>query len=182
MKFSIMLLLPAALSATAQLVEVRATACGAGNNCQRGVGGTAGVKPPLSSRLADCSSLYTVTVTPATYTTTTTTSVPDLPTLKKRTATITPASSAVTVSPTSVPSYATYCSSASAYYSACSCAGITGTTTTAPTPTYTSTVTATITCAAERKIKRGIALSLSIIKVDREKGGISKETAIVNRR
>jgi len=47
-------------------------------------------------------------------TTTTTTSVPDLPTLKKRTATITPASGAVTVSPTSVPSYATYCSSASA--------------------------------------------------------------------
>jgi hypothetical protein len=47
-------------------------------------------------------------------TTTTTTSVPDLSTLKKRTATITPESGAVTVSPTSVPSYAMYCSSASA--------------------------------------------------------------------
>jgi hypothetical protein len=65
MKFSLMLLLPTALTASAQLIEVRATACGAGNNCQRGVGGTAGVKPPLSSRLADCSSLFTVTVTPA---------------------------------------------------------------------------------------------------------------------
>jgi hypothetical protein len=66
MKFSIMLLLPAALAVSAELIEVRATACGAGNNCQRGVGGTAGVRPPLSSRLADCSSLFTVTVTPAT--------------------------------------------------------------------------------------------------------------------
>ena len=125
-------------------------------------------------------------------TTTTTTSVPDLPTLKKRTATITPASGAVTVSPTSVPSYATYCSSASACkfekdYPRVSpisslphptppatilsrksltlpsrlqrmlLCGRHRYTTTAPTPTYTSTVTATITCAAERKIKRGIA-------------------------
>jgi hypothetical protein len=65
MKFSLMLLLPTALIASAQLIEVRATACGAGNNCQRGVGGAAGVNPPLSSRLADCSSLFTVTVTPA---------------------------------------------------------------------------------------------------------------------
>ena len=65
MKFSLMLLLPTALTASAQLIEVRATACGAGNNCQRGVGGTAGVNPPLNSRLADCSSLFTVTVTPA---------------------------------------------------------------------------------------------------------------------
>lgn len=65
MKFSLMLLVPAGLVASAQLIEVRATACGAGNNCQRGVGGVAGAKP-LSSRLADCSSLNTVTVTPAT--------------------------------------------------------------------------------------------------------------------
>jgi hypothetical protein len=65
MKFSLMLLLPAALTASAQLIEVRATACGAGNNCQRGVGGTAGT-PPQSSRLADCYRLFTVTVTPAT--------------------------------------------------------------------------------------------------------------------
>lgn len=60
-----MLLLPAALTASAQLIEVRAAACGAGNNCQRGVGGTAQKSPPLSSRLADCSSLNVVTVTPA---------------------------------------------------------------------------------------------------------------------
>jgi hypothetical protein len=63
---------------------------------------------------------------------------------------------AVTVSPTSVPAYATYCANPSAYYSACSCAGVTGTTTTAPTPTFTSTVTATVTCALERKVRRGL--------------------------
>jgi hypothetical protein len=67
MKFSLMLLLPVALTASAQLIEVRAAPCsGSGNNCQRGVRGSAGLKPPLSSRLADCSSLNTVTVTPAT--------------------------------------------------------------------------------------------------------------------
>jgi hypothetical protein len=65
MKFSLILLLPAALTASAQLIEVRATAYGVGNNCQRGVGGTTAGSPALSSRLADCSSLFTVTVTPA---------------------------------------------------------------------------------------------------------------------
>ncbi|KAH8777975.1 hypothetical protein BGZ57DRAFT_854011 [Hyaloscypha finlandica] len=164
MKFSLMLLLPTALTASAQLIEVRATACGAGNNCQRGVGGTAGVNPPLSSRLADCSSLFTVTVTPAVYTTTTTSSVLDMPlTVVKRDA---PAS-AVTVSPTVVPTYAKYCSSASAYYSACSCAGVTGVTTFAPTPTVTVTETTTVTCALERKVKRGLEVAGGIMNFGR---------------
>ena len=46
-------------------LERRATACKAGNNCQRGVNGTAGNKPPRSSRLADCSSYMSVTVIPS---------------------------------------------------------------------------------------------------------------------
>ncbi len=65
MKLSFSLLPVAALisaAAAGDFLEVRATNCGSGNNCQRGVGGTAGVKPPLSSRLADCSSLFVVTV------------------------------------------------------------------------------------------------------------------------
>lgn len=66
MKLSIILLVSAALAVKAHVLDVRAAACGAGNNCQRGVGGTAGLKPPLSSRLADCSSLNTVTVIPTT--------------------------------------------------------------------------------------------------------------------
>lgn len=65
MKLSLMLLVPAAITASAQMIQVRATACGAGNNCARGVAGTAGVRPPLSSRMADCTALNIVTVTPA---------------------------------------------------------------------------------------------------------------------
>ncbi|PMD18535.1 hypothetical protein NA56DRAFT_706447 [Hyaloscypha hepaticicola] len=154
MKFSLMLLLPAALTASAQMIEVRATACGAGNNCQRGVGGTAGNKPPLSSRLADCSSLNTVTVTPAPFTTATTSSVLEVMTIKARQAD--EPGSAVTVTPTAVPTYATYCSNPLAYYSACSCAGATPITTTMPTPTVTVTEQASITCALKRKVKRGL--------------------------
>ena len=51
----------------------------------------------------------------------------------------------VTVIPSLVPAYATYCTGTSAYSSACSCLGITAMTTFAPTPTATSTVTATAT-------------------------------------
>jgi hypothetical protein len=51
----------------------------------------------------------------------------------------------VTVSPTAVPTYATYCPNASAYSSACSCVGITAYITTAPTPVVTAYATATTT-------------------------------------
>lgn len=43
--------------------------------------------------------------------------------------------------PSALPAYATHCSGAPAYASACSCFGITGTVTTAPTPTVTVTST-----------------------------------------
>ena len=54
-----------ASSSLANVLDARATkSCNPGNNCQRGVAGTAGTKPPLSSRLADCSSFLKTTVTP----------------------------------------------------------------------------------------------------------------------
>ena len=67
---------------------------------------------------------------------------------------------ATTITPTAVPAYATYCSSASAYYSACSCAGATPVTTTLATPTYTDTETVVTTtssvCPYKRMVRRGL--------------------------
>ncbi|KAM0273215.1 hypothetical protein ACHAQH_008406 [Verticillium albo-atrum] len=164
------LLLPAAFVSAVYgngFVERRATKqCNPGNNCQRGVGGTAGVKPPLTSRQADCSRLNVVTVSPSTVTTTvpTTITIVNLPnpTSLKRAVTIPTAEvakrqevGAATITPTAIPTYATYCSSASAYYSACSCAGITAVTTTLPTPT--STVYSTVSvCAAMNLARRAL--------------------------
>ncbi len=47
----------------------------------------------------------------------------------------------VTVVPSAIPAYASVCSSAERYASACSCFGVTGSVTTAPTPTVTVTTT-----------------------------------------
>ncbi|MCJ1287361.1 hypothetical protein MMC26_006710 [Xylographa opegraphella] len=55
---------------------------------------------------------------------------------------------AVTVSPSSVPTYASACSGTVRYSSACSCFGVTHSTSTAPTPSTTVTVTATATATA----------------------------------
>ncbi|MCJ1291374.1 hypothetical protein MMC34_002917 [Xylographa carneopallida] len=55
---------------------------------------------------------------------------------------------AVTVSPSSVPTYASACSGTARYSSACSCFGITHSTSTASTPSTTITVTATATATA----------------------------------
>ncbi|MCJ1401562.1 hypothetical protein MMC11_004778 [Xylographa trunciseda] len=49
----------------------------------------------------------------------------------------------MTVTPSSIPSYASACSGSVRYSSACSCIGVTKSTTTAPTPITTKTVTAT---------------------------------------
>ena len=40
------------------------------NNCARAVTGTAGLPPPVSSKRADCSSFFRITVTPAVFTST----------------------------------------------------------------------------------------------------------------
>ncbi|MCJ1389204.1 hypothetical protein MMC18_002059 [Xylographa bjoerkii] len=55
---------------------------------------------------------------------------------------------AVTVSPSSVPTYASACSGTARYSSACSCFGVTHSTSTATTPSTTITVTATATATA----------------------------------
>ncbi|EPE07752.1 hypothetical protein F503_00474 [Ophiostoma piceae UAMH 11346] len=103
-----------------------------GNNCNRAITGTAKSLPSSTLRKSDCSSFLLTTVTPS-------------PVVKTKwigdnsfyyeTAITT----AVTVIPTSKPSYASACSSSGAYASACKCYGITGKTTTAPRPTVTVT-------------------------------------------
>ncbi|KAI0127224.1 hypothetical protein BJ170DRAFT_732914 [Xylariales sp. AK1849] len=114
-------------------------------------------RPELSSRLSDCSNLNTVTVTPPAVTTTdisftttdiltgtttiTTTSPSPAAFTKRDGVTMTGDDGTVTVSPTEIPAYATYCDEPAEYYSACSEAGITAVTTTAPVPTVTSTTT-----------------------------------------
>jgi len=66
MKTAYLILSTAGAVAHGNVLNARATnQCTPGNNCQRGVTGS-GNKPPLSSRLADCSSFMRVTVTPAT--------------------------------------------------------------------------------------------------------------------
>jgi hypothetical protein len=65
MKASLLLTLAAASFALSNVLLERANACSP-NNCLRGVGGTAAnAKPPLTSRLSDCSSFMLTTITPA---------------------------------------------------------------------------------------------------------------------
>ncbi|KAK1840168.1 hypothetical protein CCHR01_17217 [Colletotrichum chrysophilum] len=106
---------------------------GSGNNCQHSVGGTAGLKPPPSSRLADCSLLNRVIVIPSPVTDIATETVtfgtmfipPFLPGGDKRSVEVEPTlnGGAVTVSPSGLPTYATYCPDAAKYFIACGCAG-----------------------------------------------------------
>jgi len=141
----ILLLLGLATCAVANVIERRA--CNA-DNCLRGIRGTvSGLQPPLSSRLADCSSFQLATVTPA-PTTITTTVATETVTVSDATVTaraILPRQE--TISPTSIPAYATYCPNSIQYASACSCVGVTASTTTLSTPTVTisTTVTSTVT-------------------------------------
>ncbi|KAL4903090.1 hypothetical protein BDW74DRAFT_180380 [Aspergillus multicolor] len=109
-----------------------------------------GNNPPLSSRLADCSSYNGVTITPdpvtvtttiATETITVTVTDTDTPTTKnKRLARL----AARQAGP--VPTYLhSPCDQEGVYASACACLGIPVTTTTLPTPTEFVSVTATVT-------------------------------------
>ncbi|CZR56072.1 uncharacterized protein PAC_05960 [Phialocephala subalpina] len=136
-----LLLLGLAASAFANVIERQV--CNA-DNCLRGIRGTNG-QPPMSSRLVDCSSFQLATVTPAPVTVTTTVAtviVTEVPITARAVF-----ARQATVSPSSVPAYATYCSASARYASACSCLGITKTTTTLATPTVTETTTATTTVA-----------------------------------
>lgn len=132
------------------------------DNCARAVSGTAMGSATKSTHLADCSSFFAYTITPATVTSTVT--VTPAPVTETDTTTVTVATTttytgtldvevnnankkrattgAVTVSPSAVPAYASACSGTSRYSSACSCAGVTPSYITAPAPTTTVTVTA----------------------------------------
>ncbi|KAF0315496.1 hypothetical protein GQ607_017251 [Colletotrichum asianum] len=140
---------------------------GSVNNCQRGVGGTAGLWPRLRSRLADCFFLNRVIVTPSPGTNIVTETVtsgtifvpPFLTGGDKRIveAEATPSGGLMTIFPSSLPTYATYCPDAAKYFSACGCAGVTLVTTTGPTPTVTLTTTEVLeTCSAPQKVQRGL--------------------------
>ena len=141
----------AVLAAAAGLVDA---AC-QGNNCNRAVTGTRADQTALHR--SDCSSFLAVTVTPATFTTTVTQTITPFSTvltisststlLSTTTLTVVPRLERrqVTQRATSVPRYATACSGAAQYSSACSCWGVTASTVTAPTPTHTVTVTASVT-------------------------------------
>ncbi|KAM0350959.1 hypothetical protein ACHAPU_002737 [Fusarium lateritium] len=130
--------------------------------CLLGVGGINGF-PPREDRIADCSALYTVTVSPYTITSTILkreiavriptgkyTGQPVINTLARRAE---GDETATTIQPTEVPTYASYCDSPSEYYEACFEAGITGFTTTLPTPT-TSTSSTMTDCPMRKMVKR----------------------------
>ncbi|EPS44224.1 hypothetical protein H072_1746 [Dactylellina haptotyla CBS 200.50] len=160
-----------AFAAAASIVQA---ACNA-DNCARAVTGT-NAKPASATRMADCSSFFQITVTPATSTitvwetvtpftvtpeTVTETVVVSTATEYDYVATVTTyvantvvkrglVRRAVTQSPSVVPTYASLCSGTSRYSSACSCWGVTKVTINAPTPltTVTSTESATATVTA----------------------------------
>jgi len=112
------------------------------DDCARAVTGTrTGKVPNISSREADCSSFQITTVTPAPSTVTAFTTVTSIPPHKRDAI----AERQVTITPVSVPTYASACSGAVRYKSACSCWGITATVTTAPTPIVTVVSTVTVT-------------------------------------
>ncbi|KAH8668994.1 hypothetical protein BX600DRAFT_461083 [Xylariales sp. PMI_506] len=138
------------------------------DQCSVGLLDATGV-PDLALRMNDCSILNVVTVTPpevtqsttevvftstnfTTITTTVTTTSPS-PTssvepLRKRDGgvTATGLDGTVTVKPTQIPTYATYCDSYESYYDACSDLGITASTTTAAVQTSFIVSTEVITC------------------------------------
>jgi hypothetical protein len=110
----------------------------AGNNCNREITGTRNGLPASSIRMSDCSSFQMTVVTPSPVTMTVTVEASDTPSsAAKRGLEI----RQTTVIPQSLPTYATACSSAAEYASACSCWGITPTVSTASTPTVTVTST-----------------------------------------
>ncbi|EPS45481.1 hypothetical protein H072_522 [Dactylellina haptotyla CBS 200.50] len=116
------------------------------NNCLRAVRAT-----QFPTRALDCSSYFQATVTPATVTitqtaprrVTVTETIPTVFTVLKTTRAR--QKRQATEIPTEIPTYATACTDASAYESACSCIGVTRTTLTLATPSTTITVTNTRT-------------------------------------
>ncbi|GJC93117.1 AAA family ATPase [Colletotrichum higginsianum] len=125
-------------------LRARATGCNA-DNCLRAVRATRYGTATMELRLAECSSFLAVTETPsATTVFVTESSIETLTanvtrTLYQRQAAA--EETAAVLSTQTVPVYASACSDAARYSSACSCFGATAVTTTAPAATFTSTVT-----------------------------------------
>jgi len=134
---ALLLLLPVALTGA-----TGTTGCNA-DNCARAVTGTAAFKTPVPVRQSDCSSFQLTTVTPLPSTTTIVTTVTSIPPHKRDAGALD--ARQVTVIPAAVPTYASACSGAVRYKSACSCWGITESVTTAPTPVVTVISTVTVT-------------------------------------
>ncbi|KAK8084419.1 hypothetical protein PG997_005690 [Apiospora hydei] len=117
------------------------------DNCARAVTGTRRGPESMSSFRQDCTSFMSTTVTPPMSTVIVTTTADSCDeeedvapqTLLKRVQE--KRAEAVTVFPTAVPTYASACSGAVRYSSACSCWGVTAAVTTAPTPVITVTIT-----------------------------------------
>ncbi|KAF3908177.1 hypothetical protein AA313_de0201593 [Arthrobotrys entomopaga] len=110
------------------------------NNCLRAVIADAF---PTRSGVADCSSYFLATLTPDTVTFTSTVHQTTITTTDTTiTVTVGPptlqiAKRSVLDVPTAIPGYASACSGAAGYSSACSCVGVTAMTTTAPAPSTT---------------------------------------------
>ncbi|MCJ1387000.1 hypothetical protein MMC17_010129 [Xylographa soralifera] len=160
-------LISLAIVAVGAAAAPTSTACNE-NNCLRAIQASAF---PTRHGTADCSSYFLTTITPATTTFTatatafSTTTVPFTYTatvdvlaprsttapLKKRydpaalvrhrSASLAPRQA--TIKPSSIPTYASACSGAAGYSSACSCIGATAARTTAPAPSTTVTITRT---------------------------------------
>ncbi|MCJ1308022.1 hypothetical protein MMC25_001672 [Agyrium rufum] len=137
----------------AQLLTVVSAAQCNQDNCYRAV---LAANTPTIHGVADCSSYFRTTVTPAPSTVTNTASATVtvtktlLPFKRARDAAPEPTLVArqATVAPSSIPAYATPCSGAVRYSSACSCLGVTATTTTVAPSTVTVTTTQTSTTTA----------------------------------
>ncbi|MCJ1290149.1 hypothetical protein MMC34_001685 [Xylographa carneopallida] len=104
----------------------------------------------LATIIDTATAVLTITDVITVPVTETVTLAPPVETLKKRALhpdlrapAISLAARQMTVAPSSIPTYASACSGAVRYSSACSCIGVTKSTTTAPTPITTKTVTAT---------------------------------------
>ncbi|KAK8045509.1 hypothetical protein PG993_005533 [Apiospora rasikravindrae] len=138
-------LLPLALAAAA--FEPRNNNGCNDDNCARAVTGTRRGPESMSAFRQDCTSFMTATVTPPASTVIVTTTADacdeedEAPQTPLRRVQQRRAEEAVTVFPTEVPTYASACSGAVRYSSACSCWGVTAAVTTAPTPVITVTIT-----------------------------------------
>ncbi|MCJ1408961.1 hypothetical protein MMC19_003038 [Ptychographa xylographoides] len=143
--------------AVLQLLSKTVLSSCAADNCARAVTGTRLGSSAQQSHFADCSSFMEVVVTPATSTATVTATITGAATNLKRGFEVVERRQ-VTVTPSSVPTYASACSGTARYSSACSCAGITKSTSTAPTPV--TTVTVSVTAASSLSTPPGVTYSV----------------------